>query len=211
MGYLLFAGIPFVVSEAFSASVTQLSPAIRATDNVSDLPFCSAPAPFSQLFASSTTGLCALIFLFARTGWRFLFFGGNAAIEMHRRAFSFILSPEKQLKVSWPQPAATGPSIGACRGAEWHHRGVQDFLFFVPGILGRSLLTLPLWGLRHERSLRYGSPRPGSRGRRPTPGPSPGQTGGRDSRLCGQVFQFRGKRRRSAPLRSLPGRLRLCT
>ncbi|WP_294447386.1 hypothetical protein [uncultured Mailhella sp.] len=112
MGYLLFAGIPFVVSEAFSASVTQLSPASRVADNVSDLPFCSAPAPFSQLSASSATGLCALISLFARKGWRFLFFGGNAALEMRRRASSFILSPEKQLKVSWPQPAVTGPSMG---------------------------------------------------------------------------------------------------
>ena len=103
MGYLLFAGIPFVVSEAFSASVTQLSPASRVADNVSDLPFCSAPAPFSQLSASSATGLFALISLS---------FGGNAAIEMRRRASSFILSPEKQLKVSWPQPSATGPSMG---------------------------------------------------------------------------------------------------
>ena len=108
MGYLLFAGIPFVVSEAFSASVTQLSPAIRATDNVSDLPFCSTPAPFSQLSASSATGLCALISLFARNGWCFLFFGGNAAIAVRRRGSSFILSPEKQLKVSWPKLAAGG-------------------------------------------------------------------------------------------------------
>ena len=112
MGYLLFAGIPFVVSEAFSASVTQLSPAIRATDNVSDLPFCSTPAPFSQLSASSATGLCALISLFARNGWCFLFFGGNAAIKMRRCAPSFILSSEKHLKVSWPKLAATGPSTG---------------------------------------------------------------------------------------------------
>ena len=76
----------------------------------------------------------------------------------------------QQLKVSWPQPAATGPSMGGLRGSEWRPRGVRDFLVLVPGILGRSLLTLPVWGLRHERSLRYGSPRPGSRGRRPTPG-----------------------------------------
>lgn len=106
MGYLLFAGIPFVVSEAFSASVTQLSPAIRAADNASDLPFCSAPAHFSSLSASSATSLCV------RNGWSFLFFGGNAAIEMRRRASSFILSPEKQLKVSWPKMVATGPSTG---------------------------------------------------------------------------------------------------
>ena len=133
MGYLLFAGIPFVVSEAFSASVTQLSPASRVADNVSDLPFCSAPAPFSQLSASSATGLCALISLFARTGWRFLFFGGNAAIEMRRRASSFILSPEKQLKVSWPQLAATGPSMGhlpRVRMASSAGAGFSGFLFW---------------------------------------------------------------------------------
>lgn len=129
MGYLLFAGIPFVVSEAFSASVTQLSPASRVADNVSDLPFCSAPALFSPLSASSATGLCALISLFARADWRFLFFDGNAALEMRRRASSFTLSPEKQLKVSWPQLAATGPSMGGLRGSEWRPRGVRDFLF----------------------------------------------------------------------------------
>lgn len=133
MGYLLFAGIPFVVSEAFSASVTQLSPATRAADNVSDLPFCSAPAHFSSLSASFATSLCALISLFVRNGWRFLFFGGNAAIEMRRRASSFILSPEKQLKVSWPQLAATGPSMGGLprvRMASSAGAGFFGFLFW---------------------------------------------------------------------------------
>ena len=121
MGYLLFAGIPFVVSEAFSAPVTQLSPASRVADNASDLPFCSTPAPFSQLSASSATGLCALISLF---------FGGNAAIEMRRRASSFILSPEKQLKVSWPQLAATGPSMGGLpRGGMASSRSTGFFGF----------------------------------------------------------------------------------
>ena len=132
MGYLLFAGIPFVVSEAFSASVTQLSPAIRAADNVSDLPFCSAPAHFSTLSASSATSLCALISRFVHNGWRFLFFGGNAAIEMRRRS-SFILSPEKQLKVSWPQPSATGPSMGGLprvRMASSAGAGFSGFLFW---------------------------------------------------------------------------------
>ena len=37
------------------------------------------------------------------------------------------------------------------------------------------------------------------------------QEKGRDSLLCGQVLQFRGERRRSAPLRTLPGTLRLCS
>ena len=134
MGYLLFAGIPFVVSEAFSASVTQLSPAIRTADNVSDLPFCSAPAHFSSLSASSATSPCALISLFAHTGWRFLFFGGNAAITVRRRAASFILSPEKQLKVSWPKMVATGPSTGGLpRGGMVSSGGAGFFGFLFWG------------------------------------------------------------------------------
>ena len=207
MGYLLFAGIPFVVSEAFSASVTQLSPERRVAGNVSDLPFCSVPALFSPLSASSATGLCALISLFARNGWRFLFFGGNAAIEMRRRAPSFILSPEKQLKVSWPQSAATGPFMGSLPSGRMASSWSTGF--FCSWDFGTEPFDAPALGAGHERHLRYGSPRPGSRGRRTAPRRHSGK-GCRDPRLCGQVLQFQGKGRRAAPLRSLPGTLRLC-
>ena len=84
--------------------------------------------PFSTIVTPYT-----LISLFVRNGWRFLFFDGNAAIEMRRRASSFILSPEKQLKVSWPQLAATGPSMGGLprvRMASSADAGFSGFLFW---------------------------------------------------------------------------------
>ena len=112
MGYLQKADIPFVVSEAFSAFVTHLSPTCKNSESFSALSAGGAPASFSPLSPHLTAGYRLFSGLVVLTGWRFLLFGGNAAIEMRRRAPSSILSPEKQLKVSWPKLAATGPSTG---------------------------------------------------------------------------------------------------
>ena len=111
-GYLLFAGIPFVVSEVFSAFVTHLSPTRKNSESFSALFAGGAPAPLSPLSPHFTTDRRLFSGLVFSAGWRFLFFGGNAAVEMRRRAPSSIPSPEKQLKVSWPQPMVTGPSMG---------------------------------------------------------------------------------------------------
>ena len=111
-GYLRVAGIPFVVSEALAVFVTHLSPTCKNPERFSALSAGAAPASFSPLSSHVTAGHRLFSDLVGLTGWRFLFFGGNAAIAMRRRAPSSTPSPEKQLKASWPQPTVTGPSMG---------------------------------------------------------------------------------------------------
>ena len=112
MGYLHVAGIPFVGSEALAVFVTHLSPTCKNPESFSALSAGAAPAPFSPLSSHVTAGRRLFSGLVFSAGWRFLSFGGNAAVEMRRRAPSSTPSPEKQLKASWPQPTVTGPSMG---------------------------------------------------------------------------------------------------